>query len=119
MAKSQSPSRENSGEIIIVNEKTGGMKGQKSRRFELLPWAELGDVAELYAAGARKYDDNNWRKGYDWSLSYGALMRHLSQFWEGEDIDDETRCHHLCSAAFHVLTLLYFTKHYKDLDDRP
>lgn len=107
-----------SDEVRITNPETGGQKGRKAQRFELLPWAELAQVAELYAFGASKYDDHNWRKGFAWSLSYGAMLRHASLFWEGEDYDDETGCHHLTSVVFHALALLYFNKHHRNLDDR-
>jgi hypothetical protein len=108
-----------SGEVRIKNEETGGEKGRKPQRMELLPWDALLEVSALYAAGAEKYEDNNWRRGYDWSLSFGAAQRHLSQFWMGEDVDEETGCHHLTSAAFHILGLIVFKNEYPELDDRP
>ena len=77
------------------------------------------EVSELYAAGAAKYDDHNWRRGYDWSLSFGAMQRHAALFWDGEDIDPETKCHHLTSVVFHALALLYFARNKPELDDRP
>ncbi len=103
----------------IVNDKTGGAKGQKRARFDLLPWEELWDVAELYGIGATKYAEHNWRKGYKWGLSMQALHRHLAQFWNGESLDPETKCHHLTSVIFHALAMLYFEKHFPELDDRP
>lgn len=105
-------------EVRIINEQTGGEKGRKAQRFELLPWEELGDVAELYAFGAEKYSDHNWRKGFDWSLSYGAMLRHAALFWEGEETDAETGCSHLTSVVFHALALMYFGKEHRALDDR-
>jgi hypothetical protein len=106
------------GEVRTVSA-TGGEKGVKPQRMDLLPWAELAKVAELYAAGARKYADHNWRKGYAWSNSYASLIRHAALFWEGEDFDDETECHHLTSVVFHALALLYFAEHFPQFDDRP
>lgn len=103
----------------IVNPETGGEKGRKDERFELLPWAQLAEVAALYAKGAEKYEDNNWRRGYAWSLSAGALARHFAAWMEGEDYDAETGCHHLTSVVFHALALLYFRDAHPDLDDRP
>lgn len=103
----------------VVNETTGGEKGQKDQRFELLPWGALGEVAALYAKGAEKYDDNNWRKGYAWSLSAGALGRHFAAFMEGEDYDSETGAHHLTSVVFHALALLEFKDTHPELDNRP
>lgn len=108
------------GEERVTNETTGGEKGRKPQRMELLPYDVLmRDVAPLYAAGALKYDDNNWRRGYDWSLSFGALMRHASQFWSGEDQDSETGCSHMASVVFHALALLLFAHEHPGLDDRP
>ena len=65
----------------IVNPVTGGAKGRKLARHELLPPEALTAIAERFGLGAQKYEDNNWRKGYSWSLSYGALQRHLLAFW--------------------------------------
>lgn len=107
------------GEVEVVNEKTGGRKGQKVEQYNLLPWAELGEVARLYAAGSQKYEPHNWTKGYDWSLSFDSLIRHVTQFWMGEEQDVETECSHLASVVFHALALLYFSTHHRDLDNRP
>jgi hypothetical protein len=102
-----------------VTSSTGGQKGTKPERYSLLPWAQLDEVARLYAFGATKYDDHNWMGGYAWHLSYDALVRHLRAFWLGEAIDEETGCHHLASVVFHALALMYFEQHHPDFDDRP
>lgn len=108
------------GETRVVNETTGGEKGTNPQRMELLPFDVLmRDVSPLYAAGARKYADHNYRRGYDWSLSFGALMRHATQFWSGEEVDGETGCAHMASVVFHALALLLFTVEHPELDDRP
>lgn len=107
-----------SSEIRVTNEQTGGQKGRKLERFELLPWDQLAKVARLYHFGASKYADHNWRKGYSWSLSFGAMMRHASLFWQGESLDSETGEHHLTSVVFHALALMWFEERYAELDDR-
>ncbi len=112
-------------ENLVVNEKTGGAKGQKDVQMSLVPIEELQEVAKLYAYGARKYAPHNWRKGYDWSLSYDALMRHIHAFWNGEsehevvEGDPSTSVSHLTSVIFHAFALMYFEKYHKELDDRP
>jgi nucleoside 2-deoxyribosyltransferase len=111
------PSRLN-GEERVVNEATGGEKGRKPQRYELVPWEAVGDIAEVYAFGASKYADHNWRRGYDWSLSFGALMRHLAAFWSGEDLDPESGLPHVAHAGFHVFALLVFMREHRELDDR-
>ena len=107
------------GETRVTNERTGGEKGRKLERFDLLPWAQLAEVARLYGKGAEKYEDRNWERGYAWSLSFGALHRHLAAFWGGEYEDVETECAHLASVVFHALALMFFHATHPDLDDRP
>lgn len=106
-------------ETRVVNEATGGAKGSKDERYDLLPFTALDEVARLYAAGAKKYDSHNWRKGYAWSLSFASMIRHAKAFWEGEDIDPETGTHHCAAVAFHALALITFSAEHPELDDRP
>lgn len=114
-----------SGEVRIVNEKTGGQKGSKNIQMSYLPHDELKDVLRLYHEGAKKYAKDNWKLGFDWSLSYDALQRHAMDFWNGEseheviDGDPDTRCKHLASVVFHALALMYFENNHTELDDRP
>lgn len=105
-------------EEVVVNATTGGRKARKLARFDLLPWVALRKVAEHYGVGAGKYADHNWRRGYDWSLSIGAIGRHLAAFVEGEDNDPETGTPHVAAIAFHALTLLTFLDEHPELDDR-
>ena len=97
---------------------TGGEKGVKPARYSLLPVEALEQVAELYARGAEKYAEHNWRLGYDWSKSYDSLMRHANAFWRGEDIDEEMGLPHMAAVAFHSLTLLTFMVEHPEFDDR-
>lgn len=106
-------------ETVVENAETGGRKARKLARFDLLPADALRQVAEHYGRGAKKYADRNWELGYDWSLSFGAMQRHLWAFWSGQDVDAETGSHHLAAAAFHCLALLTFADTCPELDDRP
>lgn len=104
---------------MVVDPTTGGVKGQKLERTDLLPVGPLLKLARHFGVGARKYEDRNWEKGYAWSLSYGALLRHLFAFWSGQDIDPETGSPHMAAVAFHALALLQFMDTHPELDDRP
>ena len=100
---------------------TGGAKEEKLARFDQIPTYPLWALAEHYGAGNAKYpshDGDNWRKGYDWSLSYAALQRHATAFWAGQDIDEETGHSHLVAVAWHAFTLLEFTRTKPGFDDR-
>jgi hypothetical protein len=113
------PMQSASGEIRVVNQVTGGEKGRKPARFELIPPASLARVAEVYGVGAAKYADRNWERGVDWSLMFGAMMRHMWLWWGGETDDVESGHNHLAHAAFHVLGLMQLADTHPGLDDRP
>lgn len=100
---------------------TGGQKGQKPNRQDLIAVPFLEQLGLVCGMGAEKYDDDNWRKGYSWRLSYGALLRHLHAFWTGEDLDEESNLPHLAHAAWHCMVLYTFSSQskYAEFDDRP
>lgn len=102
----------------IINVKTGGIKGSKQENFSLLPWEQLAEVARVYEFGANKYDPHNWRRGYDWDLSFASLLRHAAAWWEGEYDDPESGYDHMASVVFHALSLMFFRKYHPDLDTR-
>jgi len=105
-------------EIIVTDPNTGGKKGVKPERFDLIPVEPLEEIARTYGYGAQKYDPANWMKGYDWKLSFGAMMRHAWAFWRGETYDKESGLHHLAHVSWHCMTLIWFTKHYPQGDTR-
>jgi hypothetical protein len=97
---------------------TGGEKGVKPERYDLIPVSSLRELALVYGYGANKYSDRNWEKGYEYSKSYAALQRHLNQFWSGQNNDEESGLPHLAHAMFHIMALLQFVEHFPDFDDR-
>src|SRR5690606_14158706 len=97
---------------------TGGQKGSKLARFDLIPAAALHELAEHYGKGAQKYADNNLRLGTDWGLNFAALMRHAWAFWHGEDIDPETGSKHMTAVAWHAFALATFMDTPPELDNR-
>ena len=131
---------------IRTTSSTGGKKGVKNQRFDLIPIGPLTELAEHYGRGARKYDSHQWRNGFEWSKSYAALMRHMTAFWGGEDYDtcpdtregcsdvteagepfvadvegscyNHTGSHHLVCAAWQTFALLEFKDTFPEHDDR-
>lgn len=106
-----------SGEVRTTSS-TGGQKGMKPARFDLIPVMPLTRLAELYAAGAAKYDDHQWRKGYELSKSYAAAQRHLTAFWGGEDNDPELGTPHLASVMWHAMAMMQILEDFPQHDDR-
>lgn len=66
---------------------TGGEKGVKLARYDLIPVLPLRLLAEHYGRGAAKYADNQWRRGYEFSKSIAAKVRHFEAWRGGEDFD--------------------------------
>lgn len=120
---------------------TGGQKGVKLERFDLIPIGPLTELARHFGRGARKYEDHQWRKGYEWSKSYSAIQRHLTAFWAGFDYDvcsndpdgckksldrtyspgtcdNHTGSHHMVAVAWHSFVLLEFVETHPGHDDR-
>lgn len=91
---------------VRTTSSTGGEKGVKPQRYDLLPKPFMDAVAEVMAFGAEKYDAHNWRKGYEWSKSYAAAMRHMTAHWNGETIDPESGLPHLAHAGCHLAFML-------------
>ena len=105
-------------EIRVTDPTTGGQKGTKPERFELIPTQALQELARVYGFGAGKYSDWNYLKGYNWSLSVGALQRHLALWALGEEVDEESGLSHLAHVAWHAFTLQTFQLHPLGTDDR-
>ena len=98
------------------------LEGQKfddgKTRYDLIDSYALHQLAEIYTFGARKYEDNNWRKGFKFGRIFGALMRHSWAFWRGEDLDEESGLPHMAHAAWCCFTLLNFSEFNIGEDDR-
>jgi hypothetical protein len=105
-------------EEIRTTSSTGGQKGKKLEEMSALDPHSLMLVAAVAGFGATKYSKLNFMRGYEWSLSYDALQRHLHQFWNGQDVDDESQMLHLAHAAWHCLALISFYERGLGTDDR-
>lgn len=104
---------------VRVTSATGGQKGRKLAEVGALDPTALYTVGEVAGFGTRKYSRGNYLLGYEWSASFDALMRHLLQFWSGQDNDDESGLPHVAHAAWHCLALLAFLQRHIGTDDRP
>lgn len=100
--------------VITVEHKASGLH----LRFDKTPFAVLIEVAKIFTFGAGKYEDNNWRKGIKWSRIFGALIRHATAWYLGENNDPEQDISHLAACIWVCLIIINFTKTRKDFDDR-
>lgn len=103
---------------IRATSATGGQKGVKEARFDLIPVPALTELAVLYGRGAAKYAERNMELGYPLSRAYAAMMRHATQWWNGEDHDPEMGTSHLAAVAWHAFTLMTIMSTHPQMDDR-
>ena len=106
-------------ETRITNEATGGQKGKKLCQIGALDPVALIEVGRVAGMGANKYAAHNFLKGYDWSLSFNAMMRHAMLFWAGEDVDPESGLSHMAHVAWQAMALVSFVERAVGNDDRP
>lgn len=100
------------------NPKTGA--GRLKFSMSVLPANVMGELALALTEGARKYGRHNYRVGMvHASVYYDALMRHMSAWWEGEDIDPESGLSHLVKAAACLIVLRDAMVRDAVDDDRP
>lgn len=87
-------------------------------RLELLPIRPLEEIAKVMTFGAKKYGDDNWRKGMKWSRVFGALLRHLFSWKRGENRDEESKLLTLAHAGCCILFLIEYHLAKSGIDDR-
>ena len=103
--------------VVLLKE---GVKydGGKNR-LDLLPILPLLEIGRVLTYGANKYSERNWERGMAWSRCYAALLRHLTAWWNGEDVDPETGISHLAHAACCLFFLIEYEARKTGKDDRP
>lgn len=106
------------GETRVVDPETGGEKGSKPAQLTAVHAGALLKLGEVAGFGASKYARHNFLKGYAWSLSSDAHLRHFLAWQGGEDNDPESGLPHLAHAAWHDLALLAFQLEGLGTDDR-
>lgn len=92
----------------------------KWRILSVLPMGVIWEAAVGMLEGALKYGRHNYRvAGVRASIYYDATMGHLSAFWEGEDIDQDSQLSHITKAITSLITLRDGMMQGKWVDDRP
>jgi hypothetical protein len=105
---------------MTKSKKTEGIKhDQQKIRWDLVPYDAVNEIAKVLTFGAAKYEARNWEKGMNWSRVFGALQRHLTRWFHGQDKDKETRLTHLANAGCCLFFLLAWELRQVGTDDRP
>lgn len=103
-----------------MNKKNQGVKYDKKKvRMDLVPYDAVNEIAKVLTFGAEKYSERNWENGMNWSRAFGALQRHLTIWYQGQDRDKETSLSHLASAGCCLFFLIAWELRQIGIDDRP
>jgi len=93
-------------------------EGKPQLSYVMLGKEVAAGESAVWQRGAQKYARGNWLKGMSWVSSSDSLLRHITAFLNGEDLDPETGLPHVdhivCSAK--ILSNSYHTR--PELDDR-
>jgi hypothetical protein len=85
--------------------------------LDLVPPVALHQLACVFADGAKKYGPYNWReKRISSSVYYAAALRHITAWWDGEDVAEDSGQHHLAHAMA-CLTLVLDSQELGMLND--
>lgn len=104
---------------VASNERGSGARFNEGKpSFDLIPLLALEDCAQVFGYGKNKYASWNWAKGMAWSAPFACLLRHLSAWQRGEDIDPESGLPHLGHAMCNLVMLTTFARTYPEGDDR-
>jgi hypothetical protein len=80
-------------------------------RWDLLPIECIEDLVKVLTMGAKKYAPNNWQLVDNaQERYYAAVLRHLSAWRQGEQVDPESGLSHLAHIMCNVTFLLWFEK---------
>lgn len=79
--------------------------------LDLVPRSYIEAAARALDHGARKYSRHNWRRGIAYSEVYAALLRHLTAWNDGQDLDEDSGLNHLDHAA---ACLAFLTEYVSD-----
>jgi hypothetical protein len=95
-------------------------EGMKKLPLELVPPSAVAALAEAFSDGAKKYGPYNWReKSISSNIYYGASLRHLQSWWDGEDLAEDSGIDHLHHALACISMLIDAKSIGKLNDNRP
>jgi hypothetical protein len=103
--------------LVDTNLKTAA--AAKKPKLSDVPPVALFALGAAMSDGKEKYGRFNWREtGSTASVFYDAMMRHLADWYNGEDFADDSKVHHLGHLMASCAILLDSSLHGKLNDDR-
>ena len=103
----------------MSNEKEQALRYNSGKpQMSLIDLNSLEPMVRVLEYGCKKYFRDNWKRGFPVTQLCDSLLRHIAEFLEGKNIDEESQCeiigHILCNCMFISHTL----KNHPEFDDR-
>ena len=86
--------------------------------LSLIPKDAVWEIAKAFTYGGKKYGRHNFREGLHISRLLAAAMRHITQYNEGEDLDEESGNNHLAHAGAAICMAIFMHYNKPEMDDR-
>jgi hypothetical protein len=86
--------------------------------ISLAPSEAILGMCDAFGYGAKKYERNNYRKGYEWTRALDAAVRHILSELDGEEKDEESGLSHWKHALACIAMYAYFKTNNVGTDDR-
>lgn len=94
--------------------------GIRKAPMSTVPSGVMAEIGVAMLEGSAKYGRHNYREaGVRASVYYDALMRHIIDWWEGEDIDPDSQMSHVTKAITTLVVLRDAMMQDMLEDDRP
>ncbi len=91
--------------------------GEAKPKISSTPTIGIREMGKVFELGAKKYGRYNWRlHTVSATVYYDAAWRHLSAWFDGEDIDPESGVSHLAHVMA-CMTILLDAKQHGMLND--
>ena len=94
--------------------------GIRKTPFSVIPWPVIAELGLAMLEGARKYGRHNYRRaGVRASVYFDANIRHMAEWFEGQDIDPKSGVSHVTKAIASLVVLRDSMIQGNWVDDRP
>lgn len=84
----------------------------KAQAFNMSHYTMLLEVAKHFEEGAKKYGDNNWRKGIPVRCYIDSAVRHYLKYLRGDKDEPHDR-----AFCWNILCAIWTCKHMPELND--
>ena len=83
-------------------------------KWHLVHMKSLTPLVRVMEFGATKYDERNWMKPMNTTELLNSLQRHLNELMDDNEIDEESKQHHIGHIMANAMMYSYHKGLYKE-----